>query len=241
MTESFQGTRYGDAGAVVVAAGVGWRFGDPAKILREIAGKPVYLWAVDACAAVCARVTVVTRPEFEEAIRSVLSRRDDGVEYVVAPGGKRRQDSVAAGLRTLRDTGTKIVVIQDAARPLTRPGLVAATIDAARRCGAGVAARPMADTVKEADGDGMVVRTLDRSRLWSVETPQTFLLESIETALAKVRADGAEVTDDAAAVERAGGRIRLVDSTPWGANGKITVADDLPWIEHLLRLRSADG
>jgi 2-C-methyl-D-erythritol 4-phosphate cytidylyltransferase len=130
---------------------------------------------------------------------------------------------------------TAIVVIQDGARPCTPELLIAASIEAAREVGAAVAAQRVTDTIKESDGGTRVIRTVDRSRLWSVQTPQTFQVEVIRRALEAVRGKGLVVTDDAAACELIGQPVRLVESP--GPNPKVTLPGDLACIELLLRAR----
>jgi 2-C-methyl-D-erythritol 4-phosphate cytidylyltransferase len=128
---------------------------------------------------------------------------------------------------------TQIVAIQDAARPCTSEELIVATITAARETGAAVAAQPVTDTIKETS-DGMVIsRTLDRAKLWSVQTPQTFKLEVIRQAIALARQKGLILTDDTAACELIGQPVRLVKSTL--PNPKVTVPADLPFVGLLLQ------
>jgi 2-C-methyl-D-erythritol 4-phosphate cytidylyltransferase len=104
-----------------------------------------------------------------------------------------------------------------------------ATADAA------VAAARVADTIKEAEPDGVVARTLDRSRLWAIQTPQAFRRTALERALEVPEHVIAAATDDAALVERAGGRVVVVESSP--ANFKVTTPHDLAVAERLLRER----
>jgi 2-C-methyl-D-erythritol 4-phosphate cytidylyltransferase len=125
------------------------------------------------------------------------------------------------------------VAIQDAARPCTAPELIAATVQAAREVGAAVAAQRIADTVKESDGGALIARTIDRSRLWSVQTPQTFRVEVLRRALAEVRRRQMIVTDDTAACELIGQPVRLVVGQ--APNPKVTVPADLAQVEFLLR------
>ncbi|HLX72490.1 MAG TPA: 2-C-methyl-D-erythritol 4-phosphate cytidylyltransferase, partial [Verrucomicrobiae bacterium] len=102
-----------------------------------------------------------------------------------------------------------------------------------RETGAAVAAQPMTDTVKESADGKLIERTLDRSRLWLVQTPQTFRVEVIKRALAEVRSKGLLVTDDTAACELIGQSVRLVvDPQP---NPKVTRPEDLPYIAALLK------
>ena len=125
------------------------------------------------------------------------------------------------------------MAIQDGARPCTSPALIAATAAAARAGGAAVAAQPVTDTIKESRDGKLVERTLDRSRLWAVQTPQTFRVEVIRRALAEVRRRGMLVTDDTAACELIGQPVQLVLSPQ--PNPKVTRPEDLPYIEAMLR------
>src|SRR5207248_7560574 len=147
-------------------------------------------------------------------------------------GGKERQDSVWNGLQALAPAA-EIVTIQDGARPCTSEKLIADTIRAAREIGAAVAAQRVTDTIKESDGGTRVARTVDRSQLWAVQTPQTFRVETIRRALAAVRQKGLLVTDDTAACELIGQPVELVVSAD--PNPKLTRPEDLPFIQALLR------
>jgi len=111
--------------------------------------------------------------------------------------------------------------------------LIAATIDAARENGAAVAAQQVTDTIKETADGKTISRTLDRAKLWSVQTPQTFRVEVIRRAISAAREKKLVFTDDTAACELIGQPVRLVaGATP---NPKVTVPGDLPLVEALLR------
>ena len=131
------------------------------------------------------------------------------------------------------------MAIQDAARPCTSPALIAATVAAAREGGAAVAAQPVTDTIKESRDGKLIERTLDRSRLWAVQTPQTFRVDIIRRALSEVRRRGLLVTDDTAACELIGQPVQLVLSTQ--PNPKVTRPEDLPCVEALLRSEAWAG
>ncbi len=151
--------------------------------------------------------------------------------FRIVIGGAERQDSVWNGLEAL-SSKTEIVAIQDAARPCTTEELIVATIAAARETGAAVAAQQITDTIKESADAKTISRTLDRSKLWSVQTPQTFRVEVIRRAISAARQKNLVFTDDTAACELVGQPVRLVGSaTP---NPKVTVPSDLPFIEALL-------
>lgn len=187
-----------------------------------LAGRPMLEWSIDALqAARSIERVVVALPPGARAPAGTIG----------VPGGRERSHSVRAALRAAG--GADVVVVHDAARPLLTPELVEATIDAlaAHGCDAAIAAAPVTDTVKEA-ADGEVLRTLDRARLWAVQTPQTFRRGALERALAQPDDVLAAATDDAALVERAGGTVRVVESPR--ENLKVTTPLDLRVAEALL-------
>ncbi|MDP9400624.1 MAG: 2-C-methyl-D-erythritol 4-phosphate cytidylyltransferase, partial [Actinomycetota bacterium] len=147
------------------------------------------------------------------------------------PGGAHRSLSVRAALRAAPGDP---VIVHDAARPLVTPEALAATLAALDGADAAVAAAPLADTVKVAEG-GVVRVTLDRSALWAAQTPQAFRRAVLEAALDQDEAVLAAATDDASLVEARGGTVRVVPSSP--ANLKVTTAHDLRVAELLLRER----
>lgn len=221
--------------AIIVAAGRGTRMGpDIDKLFLEVAGAPVvtHTWRRMDAAECIDELVLVVRDGMQAAFHELAATLELRKPYRLVAGGKERQDSVWNGLEAL-DARTEIVAIQDAARPCTSAELIAATVTAARENGAAVAAQRVADTIK-ASGDGKVIsQHLDRSRLWAVQTPQTFRVDVIRRALAAVREHGLLVTDDTAACELIGQPVRLVESSQ--PNPKVTVPGDLPLIELLLR------
>ena len=221
--------------AVIVAAGKGARMGPGVdKLFLEVAGRPVvaHTWQRFDNAACIDEVILVVRDTMQPAFTALAEKFFFKKPYRLIVGGKERQDSVWNGLQAL-DPAAEIVVIQDGARPCTSEKLIADTVRAAREVGAGVAAQRVTDTIKESDGGTRVARTVDRSRLWAVQTPQTFRVEVIRRALAAVRQKGLLVTDDTAACELIGQPVELVGSA--APNPKVTVAADLPYLELLLR------
>jgi 2-C-methyl-D-erythritol 4-phosphate cytidylyltransferase len=221
--------------AIIVAAGKGTRMGPNVdKLFLEVAGQPVVahtLRRFDAAPGIDELVVVVRdgmQAAFEELARGLRLAKP----WRLAVGGAERQDSVWNGLAAVAP-GTEWVAIQDAARPCTSPELIAETLQAARESGAAVAAQPVTDTIKESSDGKIVERTLDRSRLWAVQTPQAFRLEIIRRALAEVRRRGRIVTDDTAACEAIGQPVRLVVSAL--PNPKVTRPEDLAFVEALLR------
>ena len=159
----------------------------------------------------------------------------EGVRVVA--GGRERSHSVRNALRA--STGDPVLV-HDAARPLVSVELIERCIAAVAEGGAdaAVAAAPVVDTTKEADADGVVVRTLDRSTLWAVQTPQVFRRDVLERVLAQDDEVLAAATDDASLVEAAGGRVVVVEAPR--ENLKVTTPLDVQVAELLLKRRPAD-
>ncbi len=221
--------------AILVAAGKSSRMGPRVnKLFLEAAGRPVvaHTWQRFNDAKCIDEIILVVRkgmlPSFEKLAEKFKFQKT----FRIVVGGAERQDSVWNGLEALSET-VRIVAIHDAARPCTSEELIAATIRRAEETGAAVAAQPVTDTIKESANARFVQRTLDRSRLWSVQTPQTFRVEVIRRALAEARRCKLVFTDDTAACELIGQPVRLVS---WVApNPKVTVPGDLPFIESLLR------
>ena len=214
--------------AVVVAAGEGRRFGGP-KQFAALRGRAVLDWSLAA---------FESSPHVD-AVVLVLAHPGEGGKYAaryakigaVVRGGERRQDSVACGVAALKGQSDDIVLVHDGARPLVTQELIERVLDAARETGASVPAVPLEDTVKEAE-KSRVVRTLERSRLFRVQTPQGFALGLLQRALAQAKAEGAVVTDEAALVERLGLPVALVPGDP--RNIKITSPLDLTMAEAFL-------
>ncbi|MFC1914791.1 2-C-methyl-D-erythritol 4-phosphate cytidylyltransferase, partial [Chloroflexota bacterium] len=138
----------------------------------------------------------------------------------VCPGGRRRQDSVVAGLRRL--SSCDWVVIHDGARPLLTGALIEQGLEAARETGAAVPAVPVSDTIKIAGEDRLIRETPPRHTLWSVQTPQVFRFDIITEAY---RQANGEVTDDASLVEQLGYKVKLYPGA--SSNIKVTTPDDL--------------
>ncbi|HZM03079.1 MAG TPA: 2-C-methyl-D-erythritol 4-phosphate cytidylyltransferase [Candidatus Saccharimonadales bacterium] len=218
--------------ALIVAAGQSARMGTD-KLFLPVAGRPLVAqtWRRFDGAPFIDEIILVVRDGMQSVFAELAAEYQFTKPFRLALGGKERQDSVWNGLECLAPE-TEIVAIQDAARPCTSLVLIQATIQAARQDGAAAAAQPVTDTIKVSEDGKFVSRHLDRSRLWAVQTPQTFRVEIIRRALAKVREQGLQVTDDTAACEFIGQPVRLVLGTD--SNPKVTVPADVPYVEMLL-------
>jgi len=218
--------------ALIVAAGRGERLGSGRpKALVTVAGRPMLAWSVEALQAVDAVERIVVALPAGE-----LGAAPHATTAVA--GGAVRSQSVREALRAAGEGDP--VIVHDAARPLAPSALFERALEELERSAvdAVIAATPVSDTIKEVGEDGATVtRTLDRSRLWAVQTPQVFRRAALERALDEASEELlAAATDDAWLVERAGGTVRVVRSGP--ENIKITTAADLHVAERLLAERA---
>ncbi len=216
--------------AIIVAAGRGERMGGVDKILAPLASKPLLAWVVDAfqqCKLIDRIIVVLSEENIKQGERLVVERGWSKVSDVCA-GGEKRQQSVANGLKLLKDCHW--VVIHDGARPMVTEELIKEGLEAAEESGAAVAAVPVTDTIKLAADDGFVMGTPPRKSLWAVQTPQVFRFDIIKEAHSKAKG---MATDDAALVERLGYKIKLYMGSY--DNIKITTPGDLALAEILLK------
>jgi 2-C-methyl-D-erythritol 4-phosphate cytidylyltransferase len=221
--------------AIIVAAGKGTRMGPGVdKLFLEVSGRPVvaHTWQRFNDAACIDELIIVVRAGMEAEFAELATRHNFTKPFRLVVGGAERQDSVWNGLEALSPT-TDIVAIQDGARPCTSETLIRDTIAAARETGAAVAAQPVTDTIKLSHDGKTIAQNVDRSKLWAMQTPQTFRVEVIRRAFAAMREAGRLVTDDTAACELIGQPVRLVNCA--APNPKVTVPADLPFIETVLR------
>lgn len=190
-----------------------------------LAGRPMLEWSVAALREAAAiEQIVVALPPGHEAPAGTLG----------VAGGAVRSASVRAALAVAAPAGDPVLV-HDAARPLVTPSLIERVLEGVHGVDAAVAAAPITDTVKEAGADGIVERTLDRGRLWAIQTPQVFRRAVLAGALDVADDVLAAATDDAWLVERAGGRVRVVEAPR--ENLKVTTPVDLRVAEALLAER----
>ena len=212
--------------ALVVAAGRGERLGSAGpKTLVDLAGRPMLDWSLAALRAV-------------DAVSEIVVALPPGVPApdgcVGVAGGEVRSASVRAALAAASPQAD-VVLVHDGARPLVTPELIEAVLAGLEGVDCAIAAARVSDTVKEADEAAIVLRTLDRARLWSVQTPQVFTRAALERALA-MEADLVDAaTDEAWLVERGGGKVRVVEAP--AENLKVTTPRDLAVAEQLLAAR----
>ena len=216
--------------AIIAAAGASRRMDGLDKLFSELGGKPLLARTVgvfETCPRVTDIIIVVSRENLER-VRELAREQGWGKVRKICPGGERRQDSVAAGLKHASDNGW--VIIHDGARPLVTGEMIDAGLAASDETGAAAAAVPVTDTIKLAGDDRIVQGTPPRGRLWAVQTPQVFRVDIIKKAYSS---DLTGVTDDATLAERTGHRVKLFDGS--GDNIKVTTRCDLALAEILIK------
>jgi 2-C-methyl-D-erythritol 4-phosphate cytidylyltransferase len=214
--------------ALIVAAGRGERLGAGApKALAELGGRPLLQWSVEALRAV---------PAIERIVVALPPGVAAPAGTVGTPGGAVRSESVRLALAAAGPGDP--VLVHDAARPLLTRELAERALAAVLEDGvdAAIAAAPVTDTVKRVGAGHAVLETLDRSGLWAVQTPQVFRRGALERALDVPGEVLAQATDDAWLVERAGGRVVVVEAPR--ENLKVTTPLDLALAELLIGRRA---
>lgn len=230
--------------AIVLAAGQGKRMqSNVAKQFLLLAGEPVVCHSLRTFeqSSVDVIVLVTGADEIEYCRGEIVKKYGFSKVIAVVAGGKERYHSVYQGLLALKDYFDEdgIVLIHDGARPLVTEAIIERTIRDAELVGACVAAMPVKDTIKVASSGGFAEKTLDRSTLWQIQTPQTFSYELVLGAYEKLLSDVAyqkAVTDDAMVVEKIyGGKVKLTEGSY--ENIKVTTPEDMIVAESLLMHR----
>ena len=238
--------------AILPTAGTGSRLGGAVpKQLRVLAGKPMLAFALEA---------LITTPEiesiwigvspsmhaagdfaaFQESNSELLNTKPN---YFLPTGGPTRQETVLNTLRAMLDAdlpGEDWILVHDAARPGITSGAIQDLIhgvldaDSGGPFHGGILAMPVADTLKRAGaGSEWIESTLSRDALWQAQTPQMFRLADLYAALESAVSDCAELTDEASAVERLGGKPILIKGST--RNFKVTQQADWDLMDLVLR------
>lgn len=222
---------------LIVAAGQSRRFDPGEKQFIILAGRPLLAYAVEAfCAAgLVDEIVVVTREQDVQRCRDdVVARYGAAKPVTVVPGGAERTLSVAAGLAVCPG-GTELVWVHDGARPLVTGELIDAMVPAIDGYDGVILAAPVTDTIKVVES-GVILKTPAREYLWRAQTPQLFHYSRLKAAVDEALANGYMATDEAAAVERAGGRVAVFPNET--DNLKVTTEADLRLAELLLERRT---
>ncbi len=229
-----------NAAAILLAGGSGTRMGTKVsdKILFEIQGRSLFRHCLDAFAS-CPDIRSLVVVYRDSAQRKALARQLEAIgdrEILWAQGGNERQFSVWSGLQAV-PSATDVVLIHDCARPRVTSEAVSKAIAAASAYGAACIARKTTDTIKrveaiDVDSDRYIPTTIDRSALWSMETPQAFQLPLIRDAYRKVIDGSQAITDDLSAIEPLGHPVVFIDNGR--ANPKLTTPEDIAYLEFLI-------
>lgn len=224
--------------AVVVAAGRSQRMGFD-KLLTPLAGRPLLLHTLERLlrTQLPAEIILVVRPGSEAEMTTLVEPLKDLGSIHIVPGGAQRQDSVQAGLAAVAST-SDYVLVHDAARPFITKELIDTVLAAAKLSSAAVCGSPCSDTLKEVGEDGLVTKTVDRAKLWMVQTPQIFRTSILREAYEKARQSGETFTDDTAVVEKMGHPVRIV--LYHGINLKVTTPSDWKLAEAYLQFGEGD-
>lgn len=224
------------AACVIVAAGKGERFGDTAKVLAPVGGRPALAWVLDAmeAAATVRDVVIVYGAHTETPIRALVEGGAWPKVRTLVAGGAERQHSMANGVFAVADD-LDVVLVHDAARPLVTPAIVDTCAREAREHRAAIVATPVSDTVKRVS-NGIVTGTVDRSHLWGAQTPQGLHRDLLVDLCRRALEGNTGFTDEASLAEAFDIPVRIVPGDR--LNIKITHPEDVEIIDALLWARA---
>ncbi|KAB2881358.1 2-C-methyl-D-erythritol 4-phosphate cytidylyltransferase [bacterium] len=224
--------------AIIPSAGVGKRMqgkvpGGVGKQFVSLHNKPLISYTLekfDKSKYVDEIIVVCAAEAISYMKKEVLNPNHFSRIIKIVPGGKERQDSVYEGFKGIEHAD--IVLVHDGVRPFVRTSRIDQLIEVCSTVGAAVLAVRPKDTVKSQDNEQYIEKTLDRSTLWNIQTPQAFDYGMLKEAYESANRSGFYGTDEAMLVEKIGRRIKLVEGDY--ENIKITTPDDLNYAEFIL-------
>lgn len=225
--------------AIIPSAGVGKRYAHSKnKIFVELDGKPIILHTVETFVRhpLIDIVVLAVKSEDLSEIQALLNTQAFDKPVITVTGGTERQDSVYNALKKAKELNTDIVLIHDAVRPLISKQIITNNIEILKSnntIDGVITAVPVKDTIKEAS-EHTVIQTLNRDRLWAVQTPQSFYLNKIFSAYEQAYKEGFYGTDDASLIEHFGGKVVITLGSY--KNIKITTPEDIVIASGLRRL-----
>jgi 2-C-methyl-D-erythritol 4-phosphate cytidylyltransferase len=223
---------------LIPAAGAGKRMGKAlAKQFLALGDKPILahtLLAFQRASEIDEIIPILSEEDLETCLREIIEAYHITKVKTLVVGGKERQDSVVNGLHKL-EKDAAIVLVHDGVRPFVTPEMIKEAVDYAKRGECVAMGVPIKDTIKEVNDQGMVRHTLDRSRLWAIQTPQAFPAKALKRAYEEASKQRVYGTDDATIVERMGGSVRVLMGSY--ENIKITTPEDLMLAEEILKRR----
>ncbi len=224
--------------ALIPAAGMGRRMGQKvAKQFLPLGDKPMLahtLLVFQRAAGVDEIIPILSKEDMESCLRDIIELYHITKVRTLVVGGKERQDSVMNGLEKL-EKDASVVLVHDGVRPFVTEGMIQESIDHAKKGQCVAVGVPLKDTVKEVDDNHLVRHTLERSRLWAIQTPQTFPVKVLKRAYVESYHHKVYGTDDAMLVERTGVPVRIIMGSY--ENIKITTPEDLILAEEILKRR----
>lgn len=220
---------------VLPAAGSGKRMkADKNKLLLELFDKPIFIYTLEVFQqdANCESIWLAVKEEERKLIEGYVKKYGITKVKGFAVGGAERQDSVRACLEMI--SACDVVLVHDAARPFIDPSVISRLVEEAAENGAAIAAVRVKDTIKKAE-DGIITETVERDKLWIIQTPQAFEYALIKRAATGAFEAGYLGTDEAMLVERLGHPVKIVESNY--ENVKMTTPDDLIYGKAILENR----
>ncbi len=229
--------------AIVPAAGLGKRFGSSVKKpFAKVADTPLLIYTLKRlheAKSITEIIPVLRQEDMKRGLELIESHNLNKIKQI-APGGKERQDSVHSALRLIKVGSTRsredgLILIHDGVRPLVSTELIERLLQEIKGVDGVAPGLSVKETLKEINTKGFVLSTVKREKLWAIQTPQVFPFTVIKKAYDKAYTDGFYATDDAALVERIGGRVKIIRGDP--LNIKVTTPEDMDMIEHLFYKR----
>ncbi|XP_031254473.1 2-C-methyl-D-erythritol 4-phosphate cytidylyltransferase, chloroplastic-like [Pistacia vera] len=220
---------------VLLAGGKGKRMGaNMPKQYLPLLGQPIALYSFYTFSHMpeVKEIVVVCDPSYQDIFED--SKENISVDLKFSLPGKERQDSVYSGFQAI-DSNSELVCIHDSARPLVTSGDVEKVLKDGWLIGAAALGVPSKATIKEANSESFVVRTLDRKTLWEMQTPQVIKPELLKKGFELVNSEGLEVTDDVSIVEHLKHPVYITEGSY--TNIKVTTPDDLLLAERILNMR----
>ena len=241
LAGGINGIKRGKASAIILCAGSSTRFSNDgtSKQLVEVNGQPVIYRTIKAFEETdsVGEIVLVVRKEDADEFKALVCENGFKKVSCIVIGGETRQSSALRGFKNVSEKA-RLVAIHDGARCLVTPEIIEAVIKEADKYKAATAATKVTDTVKLADKNGFISKTVDRAYLWNVQTPQVFETKLYRVCAYNAKARGIEATDDCMLIESAGYKVKLVDTGK--DNIKITVRDDIALAEQILMSRGEE-
>ncbi len=226
--------------AIIPAAGLGKRFNlSGGKIFAGVRGAPLLAYTLKRLHredSITEIIPVLRRQDIEKGFDMIKALNLDKIRRI-APGGQERQDSIYNALKLVEEdgaglSGEMLIMVHDGARPVIPENTIQELLKETEDADGAAPGIPARDTLKKVSEDGIIVSTLERGHIRAIQTPQLFSFDIIKKAYDAAYKEGFHATDDAALVERAGGRVKIITGSPF--NIKVTTPEDLDMVEYIL-------